>query len=254
MLKAVLFDIDNTLILFDEAQYFQSYLKQLARVFADLIPVNQFSQKLLAASQALLYNEGTVSNAEYFMREFSIGIPAPRPEIWERFIRFYENDYDQFQSLVTVPPGVREVLETLLKMKMQLVIASNPMFPEMIQLKRLSWAGLDDLPYALITHVENMSYCKPRLEYYQQICQKIATPPEACLMVGNDPMNDMIVNKIGMKTFLTLDGQAVDDSALSLSRELRAGNSEEIPTPDFKGPLLEVPQAVAQLLNKQSPL
>jgi len=41
----------------------------------------------------------------------------------------------------------------------------------------------------LVTHIENMSFCKPRIEYYLEICWKIDEPPEACLMVGNDPIN-----------------------------------------------------------------
>jgi FMN phosphatase YigB (HAD superfamily) len=66
-----------------------------------------------------------------------------------------------------------------------------------------------------VTHIENMSYCKPRIEYYEEICVKMDERPEACLMVGNDPINNMIVATIGMKTFLIIDSFHFDESSLA---------------------------------------
>jgi FMN phosphatase YigB (HAD superfamily) len=123
------------------------------------------------------------------------------------------------------------------------------MFPLNVQLKRLAWAQLGDITFDLVTHIENMTFCKPRLEYYLEICKKIETPPQACLMVGNDPINDIIVTRLGMKTFLTLDGLEHDDSGLSLSRELRNGTNIEIPTPDFQGHLADLPGVISQFLQ-----
>jgi FMN phosphatase YigB (HAD superfamily) len=206
----------------------------------------------MSASQMLLNNNGAMSNAEFFMRDFSAGYEAYRDELWERFKRFYEIEYDQFQSLVSVPEAVREVFLKLKQKKMKIVIASNPMWPLNIQMKRISWAGIGDLDFDLVTHIENMSFCKPRIEYYQEICRKIKLRPQQCLMVGNDPVNDMIVATIGMKTFLTVDSVEVDDSSLALSRELRKDAPSAMITPDFMGPISDVPDAVAALLAEQN--
>lgn len=248
MLKAILFDLDNTLILFDETKYFQSYFPKIAQVFSDIMPMDVFSKKIMSATQLLLNNNGELSNAEFFMKAFSEGYESQRDELWKRFMKFYDTEYDQFQTLISVPKGVREVLLKLKQKKLKLVIASNPMFPLKIQIKRLSWAGIGDLKFDLITHIENTSFCKPRIEYYQEICQKINVKPENCLMVGNDPVNDMIVATIGMKTFLTVDSVEIDQSSLALSRELRQDTTTTIPTPDFMGHLLDVPEAVDALL------
>ena len=59
-----------------------------------------------------------------------------------------------------------------------MVLASNPIFPLDVQMKRLAWAKLDHLPFELVTHIENMSFCKPRIEYYLEISQKIGEPPK----------------------------------------------------------------------------
>jgi FMN phosphatase YigB (HAD superfamily) len=247
MLKAVLFDLDNTLILFDEQKYFKSYITQLAAAFADLIPFEKFHHQLIFASQELLKNNGEMSNADYYMHAFARDLEFSKAELWQRFLNFYATGYDQFRELVAIAPGVAELFQYLDAAKLKVVIASNPMFPLSIQLKRVSWAHLENFPFALITHIENMTFCKPRLEYYQQICELIETQPAECLMVGNDPVNDMIVNRLGMKTFLTVDGQAIDESALALSRKLRKGASEEAPIPDFQGPLVDVIACVAAL-------
>ena len=117
------------------------------------------------------------------------------------------------------------------------VIASNPMLPINVQLMRLKWAGVRDLFFDLITSVENSTFCKPRLEYYSEICKKIDVLPKNCLMVGNDRFNDMIASKIGMKTFLTNDAEHL---SIELSREFTKDTKLEMPTPDFKGCLKEL--------------
>lgn len=249
MLKAVLFDLDNTLIYFDELTFYKKYLSQVSQVFADLMPFDLFQKKLLSATQALTDNQGEMSNAEYFMSIFCKGFEAQRDEIWERFIRFYEKGYDQFRTLVSVPKGVSEVFLQLQKENLKIVIASNPMWPLDVQMKRLSWAGLGDFHFNLVTHIENMSHCKPRIEYYEEICLKLDERPEACLMVGNDPINDMIVATIGMRTFMVIDSSHFDASSLEMSRKIRIDPKTNIPVPDFKGALSDVPRAVDFLLR-----
>jgi FMN phosphatase YigB (HAD superfamily) len=164
-------------------------------------------------------------------------------------MKFYEREYDQFQTLISVPKGIREVFLQLQKKNLKLVIASNPMWPLDVQMKRLSWAGIGDLHFDLVTHIENMSYCKPRIEYYEEICVKVDERPEACLMVGNDPINDMVVATIGMRTFLVIDSLHLDESDLKMSRKIRIDPKTEIPVPDFKGSLSGVPDAVDALLG-----
>jgi FMN phosphatase YigB (HAD superfamily) len=248
MLKAILFDLDNTLIYFDELTFYKKYTAQVSEGFADMIPLDLFQKKLLSAIRTLMDNHGEMSNADYFMTIFCQGFEAKRNEIWKRFMRFYEEEYDQFQTLVSVPQGIREVFLQLWEKNLKLVIASNPVWPLDVQMKRLSWAGLGDLHFDLVTHIENMSYCKPRIEYYQEICLKMNEKPEACLMVGNDPINDMIVATIGMKTFLVMDSPHFDAS-VEISRRIRTDLTSKIPVPDFKGALSEVPHVVDFLLK-----
>jgi FMN phosphatase YigB (HAD superfamily) len=213
------------------------------------MPPETLIEKLLVSTHMLTKNNGQMSNAEYFMSFFARGYEEQREELWNRFMKFYENEFDRFKSLVSVPRGVRNVFVKLKKKGVKLVIASNPIWPLVVQMKRLSWAGLGDWNFDLITHIENMSSCKPNIEYYLEICHKINVEPGACLMVGNDPVNDLPVARIGMKTFLVTGGSESRDSGLELSRSIRDDMGIELINPDFKGLLSEVPDAVEALLK-----
>ena len=80
---------------------------------------------------------------------------------------------------------------------------------------------------------------------FHEITDKLGISPASCLMVGNDPFNDMIAAKVDMKTFLTTDS---DELSIELSRELAKGKKIEMPEPDFKGPLKDVIPALSKLL------
>lgn len=249
MLKAILFDIDNTLILFNEITFFRNYISKIYRSFTDLMPFELFKNKLLTSSQDLLENNGEVSNAESFMNSFSRGFENYKEDIWNRFINFYETEFSKFETLTTPVKGVSDIIPKLQKQNFKLVIASNPIWPLSVQMIRLGWAGIQDINYHLITHIQNMSFCKPQLEYYWEICNKINEKPEHCLMVGNDPFNDTIVGKIGMKTFLTDDSNGIDNSSLLLSRKIGNSNSSTITEPDFTGPFHQILDAINFLLK-----
>jgi FMN phosphatase YigB (HAD superfamily) len=251
LLKAALFDLDNTLIHFDEREFFEAYVPEISKVFSDLMPPETLLEKLLLSTQMLVMNNnGQMSNADYFMSSFSQGYEKYRDEIWRRFLKFYETEFDKFKSLVSVMPDVREVFVKLKKMGVKLVIASNPIWPEIVQRKRLAWAGLGDWNFELVTHIENMSHCKPHIGYYLEVCQKIDEKPDGCLMIGNDPVNDLIVATIGMKTFLVTESSEIGSSGLELSKSIRNDSAAESITPDFKGSLSDVPGAVEALLEE----
>lgn len=249
MLKAVLFDLDNTLILFDEVAFFKKYLDRIYRVFDDIMDFKLFRERIISSTQAILGNNGDVSNADYFMNAFSEGFEDRRDELWKRFLDFYATEFDQFERLAKRIEGVTDIFRQLQNKNLKLVVASNPFWPESIQLKRMAWAGLEDVPFDLVTHVENSTSCKPRLKYYYEICQKIDERPEDCLMVGNDPVNDMIVSKIGMKAFLTIDYLKYPGTAVPMSNTVLHQSTEDFPDPDFRGSILDVVGVVESLMK-----
>ena len=238
-IEAILFDIDNTLILFDERKFFEAYSKKLYPAFQDLMSPQDFIQKLIRSTQVMTNNDGKLTNAEFFINDFTNGLAVDKKELWQRFENFYATEFDQFKYLATQVEGTVDVISDIKKKGLKIAIASNPMFPENVQRMRLNWAGLNEFSFDLITSAENSTYCKPHLNYYLEICSKISIKPENCLMVGNDPFNDMIASKTGMKTYLTTDSEKY---SIELSRELAKNTKLEMPEPGFKGKLNELVQ------------
>jgi len=251
MLKAILFDLDNTLVLYDEARFYQGYFRSIEKLFADVMPADFFVERLISSVRALVQNNGEVTNAEYFKDVFAQGFMEKRDELWNRFFYFYDTEYDKLETNFTLPNNLHETMNNIVQTGLKLVLASNPIFPFNVHMKRLAWAGLDHLPFDMVTHIENMSFCKPRIEYYLEICKKINESPEACLMVGNDPVNDMVAAHTGIKTYLTNDSKDSWKVKVDVDEVLRDLQLADIPEPDFKGPLLELPHVVQQCIKSR---
>jgi FMN phosphatase YigB (HAD superfamily) len=244
MLKAILLDLDNTLILFDETAFYLRYMERIIPYFADIVPEEAFRDRLLEGIRGLARNDGTISNSHHFMDTFCAGHDDRREAIWARFMRFYQTEYDHIPVDVRIPSGMEALLDQLHAWQLPLVVATNPLFPEIAQAKRLAWGGLDQGRFALLTHMENMSYVKPRMEYYQQVCEMIGVQPRHCLMVGNDAVNDMVAGVAGLKTYLTTDAGEIDYRAVTKGRKVRRGESHPA---DFSGPLTGLAAVVDRL-------
>ena len=93
-----------------------------------------------------------------------------------------------------------------------------------------------------------MRYVKPMADYYHQTCELIGALPAECLMVGNDPVNDMSAALVGMRTYRTTDAEVIDYAALTLTVDQRKEDLREIPAPDHEGPFAGVTDVVERLL------
>jgi len=246
MLEAVLIDLDNTMVLYDEAIYFERYFDKLCPCFSDLLSCDELFDRVVRITLALRENTGVTSNLEFFMDRFCSEGNGDRVEMWRRFMTFYEEEFHTIELDVSVPPGLNDVLHLLGKTELKLVLASNPIFPRIAQEKRLAWAGIDPDCFQLFTHIENMSFVKPNPAYFRQVCDMIDVPPEACLMVGNDRIADMAAGQAGIKTYLTTDADDFRYRSLSLA-DNESGQAEDVRGVDFIGPFSGVPEAVRKL-------
>ena len=116
----------------------------------------------------------------------------------------------------------------------------------------MRWAGLADVPFALVTGAELMRWTKPHPGYYRQILALTGRRPEQCLMVGDDPRMDMAAKEAGIATWLAeRDGDAPRRGAARRppgdARAARGLAAEPGP------PLLQQPGAVAQDLLRRFP-
>lgn len=249
MLDAILIDLDNTMILFDETEFYIRFMKQIIPYFEDIMPGDQFRDRLLQAIRDLRLNNGELSNKDFFLNVFCQGVESQREKIWARILRFYTCEYGNIAVDAVKPDGIDHLLHQLAAWGLKVVVATNPLFPEVAVRIRMGWCGIDPGQFDLITHMENMSYVKPRREYYQAICATIGSTPEQCLMIGNDRVNDMVAGEAGLKTYLSTEVDIIDYRAVSKGKVV-PGRAY---TSDFAGAMAGVVDVVARLKDGSIP-
>lgn len=206
MITTVFFDLDGTLLPMDQDVFIQAYFSGLARKLA---PRGYDPKKLYAGiwagTGAMIANDGSCSNEEAFWIEFAKYFGPQVKEDLPLFDEFYRTEFLQVQQVCGFNPKAKEVIDLLKEKGLQRVLATNPIFPAVATQNRIRWAGLQEEDFSLYTTYENSRFCKPNLNYYRDILQKLALRPEECLMVGNDVAEDMIARELGMEVFLLTD-------------------------------------------------
>lgn len=206
MIKAVLFDLDGTLLPLDMDEFLKQYFQLLTKKMKQYLEPQKFIKELMAATLAMVNNsDPETTNEQVFLQAFFSATGLDPQEIIPIFNEFYETDYCQIGKHFKVEPLANEIIKVAAAKGFKLVLATNPLFPLVAIKKRMYWAGLDPADFDLITCYEEMHACKPNLEYYKEIMTKIKVRPENCLMVGNDVEEDLVAKELGMQTFLVED-------------------------------------------------
>ena len=209
MIDTILFDLDGTLLHFSQDEFISAYFKELAKVFVKLgLDPEASSKGVWAGTKAMMLNEGGQLNADCFWAEFSrvMGLsPEQLKPIEAACDAFYSSEaFDSVKSILknADPELPGRIVQDVASRGYTVVLATNPIFPECGVAKRLSWIGLSLSDFQLVTHYTNSKFCKPNPGYYREIFGRIGKEPQECLMVGNSPLEDMSVGKLGAETFL----------------------------------------------------
>lgn len=206
MLNTLLFDLDGTLLPMDHNRFTQGYLRRLAPSITHLLDPNKFIQLLWSSTETMVRSDdSSKTNEQVFKEDFLAKSGLREEEVWPIFLDFYKNEFPALHHLATPSPVSRKVVETAIEKGYTVVLATNPLFPRTAIETRMEWAGVADMPFALVTTLEEMHFCKPNPNYYREILEKIGKRPEECMMIGNDGYEDMVAGKLGMQTFLVTD-------------------------------------------------
>jgi FMN phosphatase YigB (HAD superfamily) len=210
MIEAVLFDLDGTLLPHDVDTFLARYLGLVGRRFAESLPGVDVPRLVLAASEAMLRNDGSRSNEEAFWRDFAPRFSRSRAALEALFTDFYRNDFPALGSGMVPEPGARDVVAACRARGLRIVVATNPVFPRVAIDERLRWAGLDAALFDRVTSYEWMRFCKPHTGYFRQIAEELGLATAGCLMVGNDVGLDLQpAAAAGMRTCLLANAYQV---------------------------------------------
>ncbi len=235
MIKAVLLDLDDTLLHIDIDNFTKSYMQSLGAFAAQRHPMltsEKVQTALVSAVRATVRNiDPAQTNASIVSAALATAIDMPPAAIDTLMADFYGESYAQLGNTAQPVEGAVSLIEHLLEIGVRVVIATNPLFPRAALLGRLAWAGidLDKTPVALLTSVDIMHFTKPNPHYYEEILARIGVEAEDALMVGDDIKNDMMpAASAGLSTYWITWDRALPDGV----------------TPNGKGTLHQLEQMI----------
>ena len=206
MLKTILFDLDGTLLPLDQEEFIRSYIATLLR---RLVPMGYDGEKLTAAlwkgTAAMIRNDGQRTNRQVFWEVFTGELGMQALALESNLDDFYRREFDEVRRVLRRQADHGPLIRGLRGKGYSVVLATSPMFPAAAVETRLRWVGLRSEDFDYITTYENCRRSKPDPGYFRDILDHVGRLPEECLMVGNNPVDDMAAREAGLAVYLVTD-------------------------------------------------
>ncbi|MCR5324927.1 MAG: HAD family hydrolase [Lachnospiraceae bacterium] len=209
MIRNILFDLDGTLLPMDMDEFTTGYFKLLVAKVAELgiagFDGKVFINHIWGGTKRMVLNDGSRPNMDAFWEYIREIFGDDTPRLRRQCESFYANEFDGGKQFCGYNGKVPQLVEDIKRSGYRVVLATNPIFPDVATVKRTTWAGLSVNDFEGYTTYENSTFCKPNPKYFTEVAQRFGLVPEECLMVGNDAEEDLAAVKTGMKVFLITD-------------------------------------------------
>lgn len=202
----ILFDLDGTLLPMELEKFTNTYFALLAKKAAPLgYEAKPLVEAVWQGTKAMVKNDGSKPNCDRFWEVFSKVLGEQVLALKPYFDDFYAKEFHLAKSATKENPLAKKAVDGLKARGLEVVLATNPLFPKVGVATRLSWIDLALEDFSYVSTYENSSFCKPNPLYFQEILERIGKRPEECLMVGNDAAEDLAAEKAGIPVYLVTD-------------------------------------------------
>ena len=205
--KAILFDLDGTLLPMDNDEFTRGYFGLLYKTVAPLgYQKDTFVDAMWKGVAAMVGNTTDKYNCERFWEVFSALLGQQVLDHIPHFDKFYTEQFRDAMAFTSPTHLAKKAVEAARKASEAVVLATNPFFPPVAVKTRLDFAGLCENDFDHITNYSNSKRCKPNPDYYVEVANAIGVKPCECLMVGNNAQEDIeAAQAVGMDTYLITD-------------------------------------------------
>ena len=205
MIHTVLFDLDDTLLANSMDTFLPAYFEELGSHLSSIVDEGSMLTELIAGTQKMLVNLDPCTTLEQaFANHFYPALGLPKAETRAAIEAFYHGAYKELSRLTSEVQGAASLVDNLHARGLELIVATNPLFPRMAIDERLRWAGItpDDGRFELVTSYENLHFTKPQPEYYAEILARLGRDPGEALMIGDNLEADIKpAHRLGMAVY-----------------------------------------------------
>ncbi len=205
MRNTFLFDLDGTVLPMDLEEFMKLYFYNIGLHFKDDFDPTLLAKYIMESTHHMVKIKDGTSNYDKFMTHFGELINDDMDYYITKFYDFYNMGFRNVKASTYQSKWMRKSIDLLKEKGYDVVLATNPLFPLHANHHRINWAGFEPEEFSYISSFEDNHYTKPHLEYYEEVLNNINRKPEECYMVGNDVVEDLVVGKLGVKTYLITD-------------------------------------------------
>lgn len=232
-IKAVLFDLDGTLLPMNEDEFTKGYFSLLCK---KLIPLGYNKDELIktiwTGTKEMAKNNGIKTNEEVFWKAFANVYGKEKLKDKQVFDEFYLTDFKKAQTFCKENKFAKQLVNAAKDKGLKTILSSNPVFPRNGMVTRLGFVGLNENDFDYITSYENAHFSKPNPKYFQEILDINNLKSDEVILFGNSEVEDIIpARSCGIQGYLVGDCVSLQneksenkiltyDDALSLIKQL----------------------------------
>ncbi len=221
--KAILFDLDATLLPFDQKEMSREFFASTHDFEKDK-NIPGFAEAFSYAFAQCKLNLGDCLNKEVFDRCFLEKLYVD--DLDALMDDFYTTSFTVTKRVLQYRGSEKAMLRSLREQGKILICATNPVFPMSATITRMDWAGICPEDFDFVTLHTSSTWCKPNPEYYLEILERFNLMPDEVIMIGNDTLDDLGALDCGIKVVL------IDDFLINRG-EIDINETERISYADF---------------------
>lgn len=209
MSLTLLLDLDDTLLDTNLDAFMPAYFQALTQHMAKHSAPATMLRALIAGVNLMNESEDpTRTLEEIFDADFYTQLGFPKQDLIHIFEGFYDDVFPDLAQHTRQRPDAAPLIDWAYSRGYRIAIATDPLFPRKATYHRLRWAGFDPERFELVSTFEHFHFTKTHPAYYAEVLGRMGWPDGPVLMVGNDPVRDLIpAHRLGLKTFF-VDGEA----------------------------------------------